>query len=68
MAEIEGPRAALTSIENLDLADYYLFHAIRADFLKRLGRDREAAAAYEEAISRTENAAERNYLHRQSRR
>ena len=38
---------------------YHLFHAIRADLLRRLGRDAEAALAYEAAIAATENAAER---------
>ena len=66
VAEVEGPRAALSSIEDLDLGDYYLFHAIRADFLKRLGRDSEAVVAYEAAIKLTENAAERKHLQRQS--
>jgi RNA polymerase sigma-70 factor (ECF subfamily) len=65
VAEIDGPRAALSLIEPLDLGDYYLFHAIRADFLRRLGRDREAVAAYEAAITLTENAAERTHLQRQ---
>jgi len=66
VAEVEGPRAALSSIEHLGLGDYYLFHAIRADFLKRLGRDSEAVVAYEAAIKLTENAAERKHLQRQS--
>lgn len=41
---------------------YYLFHAIRADLLRRLGRASEAAQAYDEAIRRTDNAAERAFL------
>ena len=44
--------------------DYYLFHAIRADLLRRLGRDGEAALAYEAAIARAGNAAERDFLER----
>ena len=56
-----GGAGAWTS---LDLDSYYLFHAIRADLLRRLGRDGEAAAAYAEAIARTENVAERTYLER----
>lgn len=66
VAEIEGPRAALSLIESLDLRDYYLFHAIRADFLRRHGRNSEAVDAYEAAIHLTENAAERIYLRHQA--
>ena len=49
-----GARAWST---RLDLDDYHLFHAIRADLLRRLGRHGEAAPAYEAAIARTGNAA-----------
>ena len=38
VAEVEGPHAALTLVDALDLDHYYLFHAIRADLLRRLGR------------------------------
>jgi len=64
VAEVDGPQAALTLVDGLDLAGYHLFHAIRADLLKRLGRDAEAAPAYDAAIARTENAAERDFLRR----
>ena len=40
-------------VDALDLDGYHLFHAVRADLLRRLGRDDEAAAAYEAAIART---------------
>jgi RNA polymerase sigma-70 factor, ECF subfamily len=62
VAEVEGPRAALVIVDHLDLRRYYLFHAIRADLLRRLDRDREAATAYETAIALTDNAVERNFL------
>jgi RNA polymerase sigma-70 factor, ECF subfamily len=62
VAEVEGPAAALALVEDLDLDGYHLFHAIRADLLRRLGRDAEAAQAYERAIARTDNAAERAFL------
>jgi RNA polymerase sigma-70 factor, ECF subfamily len=65
VAEVEGPDAALTLVNGLDLAQYHLFHAIRADLLRRLGRDLEATAAYDAAIARSDNAAERNFLQRQ---
>jgi hypothetical protein len=38
------------------------YHAIRADLLRRLGRTAHAALAYEAAIARTDNAAERVFL------
>ncbi len=64
VAEVEGPDAALTLVDDLDLQGYHLFHAIRADLLRRLGRGAEAALAYEAAIARTENGAERAFLER----
>jgi RNA polymerase sigma-70 factor, ECF subfamily len=64
VAEVDGPQAALAGLEDLDLDGYYLFHAIRADLLRRLGRDAEAALAYDAAIARTENTAERDFLQR----
>jgi len=62
VAEIHGPAAALTLVDGLDLSGYYLFHAVRADLLRRLGRNAEAAAEYEAAIAGTQNAAERDFL------
>jgi RNA polymerase sigma-70 factor (ECF subfamily) len=67
VAEIEGPAAALALVDGLDLGAYYLFHAVRADLLRRLGREAEAARAYEVAAGRTENLAERAFLERQRR-
>jgi RNA polymerase sigma-70 factor (ECF subfamily) len=64
VAEVEGPDAALALVDGLDLGGYHLFHAIRADLLRRLGRTAEAARAYEAAIARTENATERDFLQR----
>jgi RNA polymerase sigma-70 factor (ECF subfamily) len=64
VAEVQGPGPALTLVDGLDLHDYYLFHAIRADLLRRLGRGGEAAVAYEAAIARAGNAAERDFLER----
>jgi RNA polymerase sigma-70 factor (ECF subfamily) len=64
VAEVEGPETALALVDELDLDGYHLFHAIRADLLRRLGREPEAAAAYEAAIGLTDNAAERAFLER----
>jgi RNA polymerase sigma-70 factor (ECF subfamily) len=62
VAEVQGPEAALTLVDGLDLDRYYLYHAIRADLLRRLGRTGEAARAYSGALALTGNAAERAYL------
>jgi RNA polymerase sigma-70 factor (ECF subfamily) len=64
VAEVEGAEAALALVDALDLGDYHLFQAIRADLLRRLGRGAEAAAAYDAAIARAGNAAERQFLER----
>lgn len=41
---------------------HYLYHAVRADILRRLHRPAEAAEAYKRALSLTANAVERRYL------
>jgi RNA polymerase sigma-70 factor, ECF subfamily len=65
LAEVRGPAAGLAAVDGLrssGLDSYYLFHAARADLLRRLGRDQEAAVAYATAHSLTANAAERDFL------
>jgi RNA polymerase sigma-70 factor, ECF subfamily len=61
-----GPAAGLVLVEALEtegkLAGYHLLPATRADLLRRLGRSREAAAAYAEALALTSTDAERRYL------
>jgi RNA polymerase sigma-70 factor (ECF subfamily) len=64
LAELEGPEAGLAIVDELELDGYHLFHAIRADLLRRLGRGADAAAAYEAALALTENATERDFLTR----
>ncbi|MGX7728355.1 RNA polymerase sigma factor [Rhodococcus sp. 2H158] len=64
VAEVDGPAAGLALVDALDLDRYHLFHAVRADLLRRLGRIPEAAAAYDAALARTANAAERGFLQR----
>ena len=64
VGEVTGPAAALALVDALDLGSYHVFHAIRADLLRRLGRVGEAAEAYERAVARTGNAAERDFLRR----
>ncbi len=64
VAEVDGPDAALGLVDGLALDSYYLFHAIRADLLRRLDRVAEADQAYAAAIAHTGNAAERDFLQR----
>ena len=64
IAEVAGPPKALAIVNELALDHFYLFHAIRADLLKRMGRSAEAVAAYSEAIARAENVTERAFLER----
>jgi RNA polymerase sigma-70 factor (ECF subfamily) len=64
VAELDGPAAGLQLVDALDLGGYQVFHAVRADLLRRLGRDVEAREAYAAAIDRTGNAAERAFLER----
>ena len=64
VAEVDGPGPALALVDTLDLGSYHLFHAIRADLLRRLGRTTDARAAYDAAITRCENATERSLLGR----
>jgi RNA polymerase sigma-70 factor, ECF subfamily len=67
LAEVEGPAAALAVLDRLDLRTFYLFHAIRADLLQRIGRRDAAADAYDRAIARSENTKERELLLRRRR-
>ena len=62
VAEVQGPDAALAAVDSLDLGSYHLFHATRADLLRRLGRADEAAGAYDAALDLVGNAAERRFL------
>ena len=64
LAEVEGVEAALAVLDASPLDAYYLLHAVRADFLRRLGRSEQAVAEYDAALARTENEAERAFLRR----
>jgi RNA polymerase sigma-70 factor (ECF subfamily) len=63
-----GPEAGLRLLDELarggKLSGYHLLPAARADLLRRLGRNAEAAAAYAEALRLTRNLSERRYLER----
>jgi RNA polymerase sigma-70 factor, ECF subfamily len=67
IGEVHGPAAALALVDQLDLDRYYPFHATRADLLGRLGRTREAAAAYQRAAAMAPTDAERDFLRRGGR-
>jgi RNA polymerase sigma-70 factor, ECF subfamily len=67
VAEVNGPHAALVIVEQLELNRYYLFHAVRANLLERLGRRNEAAAACDSALACDQNLAERTFLERRRR-
>ena len=62
VAEVRGADAALALVDGLALDEYPVFHVVRADLLRRLGRTSEAVAAYDAAAARTENAVEREFL------
>ena len=64
LAEVQGVEPALAAIDELPLDSYYLLHAVRADFLRRLGRTEQALAEYDAALGLTENEAERAFLRR----
>jgi len=64
IAMADGPGAGLPLIDTLsgELEGYHLFHSARADLLRRLGRDAEAADAYQRAMELASNPAERAFL------
>ncbi len=62
VAELEGPQAALTLLDLLELDDYRYYHSTRADLLRRLGRDDEAREAYERSLELTQPGPEQRFL------
>jgi RNA polymerase sigma-70 factor (ECF subfamily) len=64
VAELDGPDVALAIVDGQPLTAYHAWHATRAELLRRLGRNADAAAAYAAAIAATDNTAERTYLAR----
>lgn len=67
IGEVEGPESALALVEKLDLDNYYAYHAVRADFLRRVGRDDEASIHYQRAESLAPTPAEREFFRRGGR-
>jgi RNA polymerase sigma-70 factor (ECF subfamily) len=68
VAMAEGPERGLALLDCLRLGDvlqhYYLYHAARADLLRRAGRPEEAAASYGRALELCQNVIERRFLQR----
>ncbi|MGW7425305.1 RNA polymerase sigma factor [Streptomyces sp. NPDC054813] len=64
VAEVEGPDKALALVDALDLDRYHVLHAVRADLLRRLGRDDEAVREYDTAIELADGLPEQAYLRR----
>ncbi|HUD35597.1 MAG TPA: RNA polymerase sigma factor [Streptosporangiaceae bacterium] len=62
LAEVYGPGAALSAIDDLDLDGYHLYHAVRADLLTRLDQPAAAARAYAAALASPVNFAEKRFL------
>ena len=62
VAEVDGPGAALALVDQLEANGYPRVHAVRADLLRRLGREAEAAEAYQAALAATDNQPERDFL------
>jgi RNA polymerase sigma-70 factor, ECF subfamily len=63
VAMADGPEAGLALVDSLaGLEGYHLLPATRADLLRRLGRNPEAAAEYRAALSLATSSAERDYL------
>lgn len=68
VAMAEGLEPGLAMVDALgaggELDDYYLFHAARADILRRMGCHNDAKSSYERALALVTNPVERRYLTR----
>ncbi|MGH8915006.1 MAG: RNA polymerase sigma factor [Acidimicrobiia bacterium] len=67
VAEVEGVPDALALLDGLALDRYHLYHATRAELLRRIGAVDAADAAYEEALALVTNRAERRFLEERRR-
>jgi RNA polymerase sigma-70 factor (ECF subfamily) len=68
VAMSESLERGLAMIEDLgacgELDSYHLYHAARADLLRRMGRNQEALESYHRSVALTTNAVEVRYLRR----
>ncbi len=62
IAEVHGPQAGLDAITGIDLDDYHLYHATRAELLTRLGHTSDALIAYDRAVALSTNEIELRHL------
>ena len=62
LGEVQGPQVALDVLDGLALDEYHLYHAARADLLRRLGRQDDARHAYARAASLATSDSERIFL------
>jgi RNA polymerase sigma-70 factor (ECF subfamily) len=62
VAEVYGAADALSLLDDMDLERYHLFHATRAELLRRLGDVGAADDAYGEALALVSNDVERRFL------
>jgi RNA polymerase sigma-70 factor (ECF subfamily) len=71
IAMVDGPRRGLSLVNELaeggELKDYHLLHAARADLLRRVGENEEAAKSYELALTLVTNESERRFLEKRLR-
>jgi RNA polymerase sigma-70 factor, ECF subfamily len=71
VAFVQGPQPALAIVDSLasagDLEEYHLFHAVRADLLRRAGSMADAARSYQRALALVTNPSERRFLERRLR-
>jgi RNA polymerase sigma-70 factor, ECF subfamily len=65
VAEVHGVVHALQLVDEIILPKYHLYHAVRADLLRRIGRAADAASAYRLALDNCDNKRERDFLVRQ---
>ena len=68
VAMSEGLEEGLHLVDQLgdsgELDEYHLYHAARADLLRRIGSSAEAAEAYKRALALAQNGMQSAYLHR----
>jgi RNA polymerase sigma-70 factor (ECF subfamily) len=66
VAQVDGPAVGLALLDALrderGAATWHLYHAVRADLLRRLGEHARAATAYREALACELNAVDRRFL------
>lgn len=69
IAMVDGPPTAIALLDAIapELDGYHLFHAARADLLRRMGAPAEAAQSYERAMALVTNDSERRFLDRRLR-